>query len=340
MGIASREVSGRPHKWSLRGGDLLQTSSIGVLVVILFLVAILSVTTKNFLSMVNFRIIAEIVSTTAIVGMAQMVIIGLGGMNLSVGAIGGLAGVVTGGLMADTHLPSPIAAAGGLAVGMFCGVFNGLFIVRLSISGATSFLVTLAAGSILTGFILGITQSVPFYNLPDDFKFIGNTQVGGIPLLLFVMAGVAILVNFLFARLGLGRQILAIGGNLRAAELSGVPINRVVITAHILSGLLAASAGILLVSRLGSAHPDVGKDWMLASFAAPIIGGTRLAGGKVSVVGAVLGAILLALIADGLIFLKIDIYWNTLIQGLIILGAVSLDRLRMISAEHLERQRR
>ena len=116
--------------------------------------------------------------------------------------------------------------------------------------------------------------------------------------------------------------------------------NRVVITAHILSGLLAASAGILLVSRLGSAHPDVGKDWMLASFAAPIIGGTRLAGGKVSIVGAVLGAILLALIADGLIFLKIDIYWNTLIQGLIILGAVGLDRLRMISAEHLERQRR
>lgn len=340
MGIASSNIHGRSNRWNLRGANLLQNSASGVLAVILIIVLFLGVTTKEFISLVNFRVVAEIVSTTAIVGMAQMVIIGLGGMNLSVGAIGGLASVVAGGLMAAMNLPPWLATLGGLAVGMLCGAFNGFLIVRLGVSGVTSFLVTLASASVFTGFILGITQSVPFYNLPAGFTYVGNTQVFGVPLMLGVMTVVALLVGFLFNRLGLGRQILAIGGNIKAAELSGVPISRVVLTAHVISGLLAASAGILLVSRLGSAHPDVGKDWMLASFAAPIIGGTRLAGGKVSVFGAVLGAILLALIANGLVFLNIDIYWNTFIQGLIILGAVFLDRLRSVSAERLERQRK
>jgi ribose transport system permease protein len=312
---------------------LLQSSWAGALIAIVLLVLFLRVSTRGFISMTNFAVIADIIATTAIVGLAQMLIIGAGGMNLSVGAIGGLVGVVTGGLMNELGLPPPLAILLGLIVGALCGVFNGWAIIRLGLSGVTSFLVTLASGSVFTGVTLGITKSVPFYNLPEQFKWMGNFRWHGIPFMLFIMLIVAVLVDFLFRRLGLGRQILALGGNLRAAELSGVPVQRVVILAHLLSGVLAGTAAILLVSRLGSAHPDVGKDWMLGSFAGPIIGGTRLAGGKVSVTGAILGAILLALIANGLVFLKIDVYWNTFIQGMIILAAVGLDRLRVLSTE-------
>jgi ribose transport system permease protein len=190
---------------------------------------------------------------------------------------------------------------------------------------------------VLTGINLGITKANPFYNLPSSFRAIGSMKIVGVPLLLFLMLALAIALALMFRYLGLGRQILALGGNITAAELSGVPINKVVIASHVLCGVLAAVAAILLTSRLGSAQPDVGKDWLLPSFAAPIIGGTRLAGGKVSVVVAVLGAILLALISNGLVFLNIDVYWNQFIQGIIILSAVGLDRVRTISAERLER---
>ncbi len=193
---------------------------------------------------------------------------------------------------------------------------------------------TLASGSVFTGITVGISKANPFYNLSPCVQ-VDRLDEGsaGCPLLLFIMLMIAVILHFVMAYLGVGRQMLAIGGNIRAAEFSGIPVNRAVILSHVLSGLLAGFAAILLISRLGSAQPDVGKDWMLASFAAPIIGGTRLAGGKVSVVGAVLGAVLLALISNGLVFLNISIYWNTFIQGMIILAAVGVDRLRTVSAE-------
>ena len=115
-------------------------------------------------------------------------------------------------------------------------------------------------------------------------------------------------------------------------------VNRVVLTAFILSGLLSGIAAILLVARLGSAQVDVGSDWMLASFAAPIIGGTRMSGGKVTVIGTVFGAILLALISNGLVFLNVSIYWTAFVHGVIILSAVGIDRIRTLSCERLERR--
>jgi len=318
--------------------SILQSSSGGVLLAVAILGIILGLTTKDFFSAVNFVVLARSFSVMAVVGLAQMIIIGTGGMNLSVGAIGGLAGVATGGVMDALGYSPALAIPAGLCVGALCGLVNGWLITRLGVSGVTSFLVTLASGSVFTGINLGITRANPFYNLPADFRLIGSLKIAGIPLLLFLMLGLALALALMFRYLGLGRQLLALGGNITAAELSGVPINRVVITSHVLCGVLAAFAAILLTSRLGSAQPDVGKDWLLPSFAAPIIGGTSLAGGKVSVAGAVLGAILLAVISNGLVFLSIDVYWNQFIQGIIILAAVGLDRVRTISAERLERR--
>jgi ribose transport system permease protein len=317
---------------------LLQSSAGSVFIVSVVLCLALGATTRDFFSMVNFVALARSFSIVAIVGMAQMVIIGTGGMNLSVGAIGGLVGIITGGLMDALKLSPGIGVPVGLCVGMACGFVNGWLITRLGVSGVSSFLVTLASGSVFTGITVGISKANPFYNLPMEFKWVGTARLGGIPVLLFVMLGVAVLLHFVMAHLGIGRQILSLGGNIRAAELSGVPVNRVVILAHMISGLLAGFAAILLISRLGSAQPDVGRDWMLASFAAPIIGGTRLAGGTVTVTGAVLGAVLLALISSGLVFLNISIYWNQFIQGLIILTAVGVDRLRTVSSERVGRR--
>ena len=138
---------------------------------------------------------------------------------------------------------------------------------------------TLAAGSIITSIALGLTQSIPYYYLPADFQAFGNASVLGVPLIFLVAILVSVVMGVVFKYTSFGRQILAFGANPRAAELNGVPLVRLQVAIYALSGLLAAAAAVLLIARLGDADPTVGNDWLLVSFAAPIIGGARLAGG-------------------------------------------------------------
>jgi ribose transport system permease protein len=258
-------------------------------------------------------------------------------MDLSVGAIGGLAPVVVGGLMQGMGISPALAIPAGLLLGTFGGALNGILVVR---TGLSAFIVTLASASVFTGFNLGITSGQPFYFLPAGFKEIGSWTLAGVPGLLLLMLAIAIVLWFVFSRVGIGRQILAVGANLRAAELGGVPVNRVRIVVHALAGFLAASAGIILTARIGVAQPSIGNDWLLSSFAAPIIGGTLLSGGYLSVPGVVAGALLLTLVANGLIHLNIDPYWTQLFSGLMILGAGGIDRLRTLNLHRLEREER
>src|ERR1700682_4806594 len=168
-----------------------------------------------------------------------MVVVGAGGLNLSVGATGGLVAVVCGSLMNSFGMPPVVAIAAGLAVGALAGGLTGAVIVR----GAFSpFIVTLAAGSILTGIALGITQSVPYYNLPDAFQAFGAADILGAPLIFLVALCLAAVLAFLFRYTSFGRQILAFGANPRAAELGGVPVGRLQVAIYGFSGFLAAWA--------------------------------------------------------------------------------------------------
>ena len=260
----------------------------------------------------------------------------LGRTGLDVSLLGFGCGAV-GGLMEKFGVPTPIAIALALGIGAGCGRINGELIIR---TGLSPFIVTLAMGSFWTGINFGLTQVQPFYRMPADFRAFGNLQPFGVPILLIVMLAVAGILWYLFRSVGLGKQILTLGANPVAAELAGVPVARVRVTVYTLSGLLAGCAGVLLTARLGSAQPLNGTDWLLNSFAVPIIGGTLLTGGYVSVTGTVLGAILLALIANGLVFLNIDPYWVKLIQGAIILSAGGIDRARTVNLLRIERAER
>ena len=316
------------------------SSSLTILGVIVVFGICLGLFKKNYLTLDNFAVIANSFSITALVGLSQMVIIAAGGMNLSVGALGGLAGIITGMFMDALGMPTVVAIFAGLIVGLICGLLNGLLIVRAGARGPASFLVTLATASVFRGIIQGVTNATPFYNLNEDFLSIGNTELLRVPLLMWIMVVFTVLMGLMFRYTSLGRRLLAVGGNIRAAELYGVPVRHVVIMSNMLSGLFASIAGILLVSRLGSAQPDIGSDWMLFSFAAPLIGGSRLAGGKINAFGTVLGAVLLAAISNALIHLNLDIYWMTFIQGVIILGAVAIERARQVSFERVQRKER
>jgi ribose transport system permease protein len=309
----------------------------GAAIAVFVLTVALAFTAPKFLSLENFQVIAYSVANLAVVAFAQMTVLSAGGMDLSVGAIGGLAAVIAGGLMEVLKAPPAVAIVAGLALGAVCGAINGFLVVR---TGLSAFIVTLATASAFTGLNLGLTSGRPFYYLPDSFKAIGNWTLVGVPGLLFVMIAIAAALWFLFSRVGLGRQILAVGANLRAAELGGVPVDRSRIIVHAIAGLLASSAGIILTARIGVAQPSIGNDWLLSSFAAPIIGGTLLSGGYLSVPGVVAGAVLLTLVGNGLIQLNIDPYWTQLFSGLTILAAGGIDRLRSLNVERVERVER
>jgi ribose transport system permease protein len=298
------------------------------LLILIILGAIgLSLVTPRFGSTYNFYVLLRNVSVTVVVGLAQMVVLAVGELNLSVGALGGFVTVVLGLMIEVWHVPLPLAILLALVIGSLAGFINGLLIVMSRING---FIITLATASAFTGMSLGLTQAIPFYQLPASFTRFGQAAFGPIPYVLLVTVLVALVMAGLLGKTVLGRQLLAVGGNRVAAALSGISINRSLVWAHTISGFLVAVAAVLGTAQLGSAQPTIGADWVLTSFAVPIIGGTALAGGYVSVVGTFLAAIIIALMNNGLILIQADPYWVQFLLGVLILGAVGLGQVRVV----------
>ncbi|MEM5770600.1 MAG: ABC transporter permease [Bacillota bacterium] len=321
----SNGIGAKINKW-FRNSNIISV----ILFFALFMI-VMGIFRPKFITGDNISVITKIFSITAVVGLSQMVIIGTGGMNLAVGSIGGVSAIISAAAMVTFGFSTFPAILIGLFVGALCGFINGVLINRFGGDGSASFLVTLAMLSVLKGATFGITSGQPVYNLNASFVEIGVKNIFGIPLLAYVAVFIGILLWVMFRYFGLGRQILAFGSNPVSAKLYGVSGPKTILIAHTLSGFLAGFAGIMLMARLGSGQTDIGDDWMMFSFAAPILGGTRQAGGRINVFGALVGALLLGAIQNGLVFLNMDVYWVKLIQGLIILIAAAAERVKTLS---------
>jgi ribose transport system permease protein len=297
----------------------------GLLAAIVAGAIVLTVVSPNFLSEFNFYVLLRSVCVSIIVAFAQMVTLAVGQMNLAVGALGGMTAILFGGMMEVFGAPLWLAVPAAIGIGVLGGLINGLLSSRTGING---FIVTLATASAFTGVNLGLTKSVPFYKMPTALQDFGNGRIGALPFLLIAPLIVSPLLALFLFRLPIGRRLLAVGGNSQAAALSGISPGNAVVLAHCLSGLLAAIGAVLAVAQLGSAQPLIGSDWLLLSFAAPIIGGTALAGGYVSITGAILAVFVIALIQNGLVLAKVDPYWVQFLLGALIVGAISLNRWR------------
>ncbi len=268
-----------------------------------------------------------------LIALGQLVIIAIGQMNLALGSIGGLVAVCFVAMMELWGLPPWLAALAGLAIGIAAGMASGFVIAR---TGISAFIITLAGLQIFKGINLGITEAQPFYGVPQSVKDFGNVaMLGPVPWLVLPMAAATLGLWYLLNRLRIGRHILAIGGNPQAAELSGIDLAATVIWAHGLSGALAAAAGMLLVARLQIGHPTIGDDWLIASFAAPVIGGAVLAGGHASVAGTFFGVVIIAIITQALVRFAIDPFVVQIVLGGLILWAVGINRLRAVRVARL-----
>ena len=290
----------------------------------------------SFLSPFNILVLLSAISVNMVIALGQLVIIAIGQMNLALGAFGGLVAICFVAVMELYGVPSPIAVVIGLAIGIGAGLATGYTIAR---SGISAFIITLAGLQIFKGLNLGITEAQPFYGVPQAVKDFGNTAIfGPIPWLVIPMIIASLGMWYLFNRLRIGRYILAIGGNRTAAELSGIDVTRTVIWAHAISGLLAAVAGMMLVARLQIGQPTIGDDWLISSFAAPVIGGAVLAGGHVSVAGTFFGVVIIAIITQALVLFAIDPFVVQIVLGGLILWAVGINRWRELRVARMNRQ--
>ncbi len=300
--------------------------ALGLLLIDLVGMLVLSVVRPQFLSTYNVFVTSRDLSILLLVALAQMIVLSLGQMNLSIGSIGGLVAIIESGLMVRYGVPVPVALVAGLLLGIVCGVINGLLVYWTKIN---SFVLTLGTSYVFAGINLGITHATPFYHIPGEISSFGQARIGAFPL----MAAVTIVLTLLLAgflyQVVLGRQLLAVGGNPVAARLSGLPIRRATLTAHAISGFFAAVAGTMLMAQLGQGQPTIGATWVLPSFAGPIIGGAALAGGSAPVLGTVLAMVLISLIDDGLVLVNADPFWVQFLIGALILGAVVLGRTRL-----------
>jgi len=287
---------------------------------------IFGITRPNFLTMPTMAAITQAAMITIVVGMSQMATLAIGGMNLAIGAMGGFAAIICGSMMQQMGFATPVAILLGLAAGTLCGLINGVIISTLGASSVMTWLVTMATTYVFTGLQKAWNRGQPFQSLHADFNRIGFANIGGIPLLMYVVVILTILVFLFFRFTGMGRQMLAYGANPSAAVLNGINKKKVVIFGHSFSGLLAGAAGVLLAMRMNAVTVDFGSEWAFYSFASPIIGG--VIDGRVSPLGTFFGGLVLATIDTALVQFNVDIYWNQFIKGLIILFAVVFNTLR------------
>ncbi len=319
---------------------VLFSNEFGLAGLILFFAIVFWVFATGFSSRFNLFVMGRTLAVDAVVGFSMMVVIATGGLNLAVGAIGVSAAMFAGWLVESLGFPLGLALPLALLFGAWLGAINGLITVG---TGVHSFVVTLATMSIFFGLMIFFSQAEAFRNLPPEVREFRRVKLfwGYVsPLLVVTLASGAALV-VLFRLTTIGREILAAGAAPVAARLSGVPVGRAIVISHLLSGLLAALAALMLASRQAAVIPSMtgqlGQDWLLPAFLAPVLGGTVLTGGKVSVSGTFLGAALVGVLTNGLQLLDIGEFWLLAILGSLLLSAVLIDksRQRFLSGHNL-----
>lgn len=297
----------------------------GVLIALVALCLALAALAPSFLSQYNLSVVARQASFVGLVALGQTLVLLLGGIDLSVGAVAGLSAIIGSLMLTQTGIHPYLVLPLTALFGMFLGSINGFFVAILRLN---PFIVTLASWEIFAGMTLVITRGVPIRPLGETFRVFGQGSMFGVPVpvVIFLMAGA--ILTFVLARTRFGRNIYAIGGNRDAAELVGIRTARVEFMVFGLAGLFAALAGILYASRMDSGQPSVGEGWLMGAITAAIIGGTSLKGGQGTVVGTVFGALLMAFLANGIVLMNVSGYWERIIVGGVVLVAILVDLFR------------
>jgi len=294
----------------------------------------MSLLSDKFLTIANQRNILLQISVNLCLSIGMTLIILTGGIDLSVGAMLGLAGAVAAGLLKNGLLLKMFgvvlqftpfgAVTAGILTGLVLGWFNGFAITKFKLP---PFVATLGMLSIARGLTMLWTGGFPVTDLGLKFGFIGAGVFLGVPMAVWISAALVVIFYFISRRTVLGRYIYAVGGSEKATGFSGINVNRVKIWVYALGGALAAVAGLIVTARLDAADPKAGLGYELDSIAAVVIGGTSLSGGRGSILGTVLGCLIIGVLNNGLFLLDVSPFWQQVVKGFVILAAVAADKM-------------
>ncbi|WP_237884493.1 ABC transporter permease subunit [Pseudomonas sp. PGPR40] len=301
----------------------------GMLPVLLLLCVGFGLMSESFFSVQNFSIISQQASINVVLASGLTFVILTGGIDLSVGSILAVSAVVA---LLVSQVPgfAPLAIAAGLGVGLLLGLVNG---VLVAFGKLPAFIVTLGGLTAMRGIARLIGEDKTVFNPDLSFAYIGNESLFGVPWLVVIAVVVVALSWIILRRTVLGVQIYAVGGNPEAARLSGIKVWKVLLFAYALSGLLAGVGAIMTSARLMAANGlQMGQSYELDAIAAVILGGTRFTGGVGTIIGTLIGALIIATLSNGLILLGVSDIWQYIIKGVVIIGAVALDRFRQSGA--------
>ncbi|MEW1836785.1 ABC transporter permease [Nonomuraea angiospora] len=301
------------------------------------LIVIFGLLSDSFLTVPNLITMTKHVAINGVIALGMLLVILKGGIDLSVGSIVGLSGVVAGELLQGLHVGGVIAYPPVwvvivlcVAVGMAVGLINGILVTRFNVA---PFIATLGMLYVARGAAMLISNGATYPNLGGNpalgntgFDLLGSGRPLGLPTSIWIMILLAVAAVLLLAKSPFGRWLYATGGNERAADLSGVPIRRVKTIVYVISGACAAVAGLIIASELTSAAPQAGETYELNAIAAVVIGGAALSGGRGTVRGTLVGAFVIGFLADGLVILGVSTFWQILIKGAVIILAVMLDQ--------------
>ncbi len=294
----------------------------GIAVAFVLICVLLSILHPAFLTLSNLRVILTQVSINALLAFGVTFVIITGGIDLSLGSVLAVAGIAAAIFAHPDSYPLIVPIAAGLGTGILFGAFNGLIITK---SKVPPFIVTLGTMTIARGLALIFSNGRPVSNLSDAFNFIGGGAIRGVPFPIVILVLAFLVCALLLSRTTWGRYMYAVGGNELAARASGINVNKVKMMVYTLCGGLAGIAGVLLTSRITTGQPNAGMGFELDAIAAAIIGGTSTSGGTGNMVGTLLGALLIGVISNGLDLMNVSSYYQLVIKGLIIVGAVVLD---------------
>ena len=302
--------------------SILAAREAGLAAVVIVLVLILTWASPFFLTSSNLIVVGRQAALSLLIAVGMTFVILSGGIDLSVGSTVALVSILTGEFMVNLTLNPLLSAVLALACGLVVGLVNGAIVASTQIP---SFVVTLGMLAVARGLALGITQGQSISGFPPGFLVLGQGSLAGIPIPIWIAAGVAVAAHLVLAQTSFGRGIYFIGSNEEAAVLSGIRVRRIKVAIFAIAAGLAALEAVIETARLGVGQPSAGNGYELAAIGAVVIGGASLFGGEGSILGTVLGTVLLALIQDGLILVGISAYWQQVFSGVIIVAAVALN---------------
>lgn len=315
-------------KAKLSFANLYSTYGVFFILVIEFL--IFSLASKSFLTLGNILSVGRQMSFTGIAAIGMTLVMLTGGIDISVGSMLAMAGVLCAKLSADVGLPLWIAVVITLLIGALFGLINGAAVTRLHIP---ALIATLATQTILKGIAYLLTNAVPVKNLSATYKFLGQGYIFGvIPVPLTITVALYVLAWWYLDKTYLGRRVYLSGGNEEAARLSGINTKWTITGTYVFSGVFAAIAGVLMAARLGSGQPSVGSGFEMDVITATVLGGISVNGGKGKVVNVFVGACIMGVLANGMTMLNINQYLQWIINGLVLLFAVTMSNLRKSSS--------